>query len=255
MLESLLIILDFSLKELIIAVCVVFLASVVRGFSGFALSALVMASLAPMITPSALLPICMLLELVASSLMVRGGFAQANMRVVWGLAIAGAVGIPIGLSITASVSPDVSRILALALILVLALLQLFRQSPAFLATNPGLYLSGLTAGIANGIASVGGMVVALYVLSQKTSAAKMRGTLVMYLFINLFFWGGWLVLSGFFDSLALYRGLTLAPVTLIGVWLGSKLFKPTMETTYKRFCLFLLIGLALSGLFRLTTSG
>jgi len=201
-----------------------------------------MASLAPMITPSALLPICMLLELVASSLMVRGGFAQANMRVVWGLAIAGAVGIPIGLSITASVSPDVSRILALALILVLALLQLFRQSPAFLATNPGLYLSGLTAGIANGIASVGGMVVALYVLSQKTSAAKMRGTLVMYLFINLFFWGGWLVLSG-------------APVTLIGVWLGSKLFKPTMETTYKRFCLFLLIGLALSGLFRLTTSG
>ena len=73
MLESLLNLLEFSATELAMVGSVVFLASVVRGFSGFALSALVMAGLALTIQPSALLPICMMLELAASVLMVRGG--------------------------------------------------------------------------------------------------------------------------------------------------------------------------------------
>jgi len=254
MLESLLNLLEFSATELAMVGSVVFLASVVRGFSGFALSALVMAGLALTIQPSALLPICMMLELAASVLMVRGGIQNANMRIAWGLTITCAIGTPMGLYITASVSPDASRLLALALILVFAMLQLFKQSPPFLATNAGLYIAGFTAGVSNGIASIGGMVVALYVLSQKARAANMRATLVMYLFLNLFSWAIWLFVGGFFDSAALYRGLVLAPITLVGVWVGTKLFRPSMETAYKRFCLLLLMSLAILGLFRLMPS-
>ena len=246
--------LELSHQETLIVLCVVFFAGIVRGFSGFALSALVMASLALIIPPISLIPICFVLEVVSSLLLIKKGFKKADKRIALGLAMGGVIGMPIGLYTTAHVSPDISRLLALCLILSLALMQLFKQSPPFLATRPGLYIAGVISGIASGIASVGGMVVALYVLSQKAPAARMRSTLIMYLFINMFAWSTWLLLGGFLNSLALTRGLVLAPLTLAGVFIGSLLFKPSLESAYKRFCLLLLMGLAAVGLIRLLPS-
>lgn len=251
MLEYLQNLLQLTQNELIITLSVVFVGGVLRGFSGFALSALIMAGLALIIPPSELFPICLVLEAVAGLLMIRGGFKNADMRIAWGLALGSLVGTPIGLYVTSSVPPDISRMLALLLILALAIMQLFRKSPAFLATNAGLGISGLVTGFTTGIASVGGMVVALYVLAQNAPAARMRATIVVYLFLNLFAWTGWLLLGGFMDQIAITRAISLAPVALVGIFLGTLLFKPSLETFYKRFCLVFLVALAAQGLFRL----
>ena len=120
-----------------------------------------------------------------------------------------------------------------------------------MATRPGLYITGVVSGVVTGIASVGAMVVALYVLSQKAPAARMRATLVLYLFLGLFPSSIWLLLSGFLNSLAITRGLILAPLAVAGVLLGSMFFRPSLESAYKRFCLVLLIVLASIGLIRL----
>jgi uncharacterized YccA/Bax inhibitor family protein len=98
------------------------------------------------------------------------------------------------------------------------------------------------------------MVVALYVLSQKAPAARMRATLVMFLFLGLFPGGIWLLLSGFLNSLAITRGLILAPLAISGVLLGTLFFRPSLESAYKRFCLLLLIALASVGLIRMLTN-
>lgn len=251
MLANLQNILSLSAIELGICLTVVLLAGVVRGFSGFALSALTMAALALIIPPVALIPVCFLLESVASVVMLRGGFQMADRKIAWGLAIGTVVGTPVGLMATMAVSPDTSRTIALILILVLALLQLLRKSPAFLATPAGLYVSGFTAGIATGLAGVGGLVVALYVLAQQAPAACMRASLVMYLFLIMFSSAFWLSVSGVLDMLALKRALVFAPLVIIGVLVGTKLFIPSLEQFYKRFCLTLLMALALSGLLRL----
>lgn len=251
MLESLQNLLQLTPSEVLITLAVVFFGGIARGFSGFALSALVMAGLALIIPPSQLFAICLLLEVAASLLLIRGGVKNADMRIAWVLALGALVGMPIGLYITASVPPDVSRMLALCLILALAFMQLFKKSPAFLATTPGLCVSGLVTGFASGIASVGGMVVALYLLARNAPAVKMRATLVVYFFLNLFSWAAWLLVGGFIDQLAVTRALTLVPVALVGIFIGSLLFRPTLEVFYKRFCLFLLIGLAAQGLLRL----
>jgi len=137
------------------------------------------------------------------------------------------------------------------LIVLLALMQLLRKSPAFLGTKPGLYAAGLTAGIAGGLAGVAGMVVALFVLAQNAAPAVMRASLVMYLFLGIFSSVFWLTLSGLLDSLAITRGLFLAPVAIIGVMIGTHLFRPSLEVFYKRFCLGLLIFVAVAGLLRL----
>jgi len=174
-----------STAQFYIVVGAVFVAGVVRGFSGFALSALVMASLAIMIAPIELIVVCWLLELSASLLMVRGGFKDGDMKVALGLAIGSAVGAPVGLYLTNNLSIEASKFVALMVILTLAVLQLLRVRATLLATQPGLYLSGMVAGVATGLASVGGMVVALYVLARDAPAKAMRGSLVMYLLAGL----------------------------------------------------------------------
>jgi len=243
--------LALSATEILIVASVVLLASIVRGFSGFGLSALIMAGLALIITPAMLIPICVLLEGIASLLMLKGGFRLANKQLVWTLSIGSAIGVPIGLWATISISPEISRSVALSLILLLAGLQLFKISPAILNTRYGLYLTGLLAGIAAGLAGVGGMVIALFVLAQHIPIAQMRASLVMFLFLSIFTSGIWLSLTGLLDTLAVSRAIALIPIVAVGVWVGAYLFRPSLEHLYKLFCLYLLIALAGFGLLRM----
>ncbi len=233
-----------------IAALAVFAAGMVRGFAGFALSAVMMASLVVLIPPVSLIPVCYLLEGVASAVMLRGGITHADRRIAWGLALTSALGVPIGLFATSNIDADLSKTLALGLLLTLAAAQLLKFRPRFLATAKGLYLSGLTAGIATGLASVGGMVVALYVLSSGVDAKRMRASLVLYLALGMFSSGIYLFYFDMLNALAMWRALALAPIMLLGLACGTLLFRPRFVHLYKFSCLALLSTLCLLGLVR-----
>lgn len=185
-----------------------------------------------------------MLEAISSMIMVRGGIKQADMKIVWGLVIGSAIGLPIGLYATTHAPVETSRLIALILLLSLAFLQIFKVRLAILATRSGLYLSGILSGIATGLASIGGMVVALYVLSQEAQPRQMRASLIMYLCIGMI---TSLVFQTYYDMLnlvAFKRALVFAPCVIAGVLAGSWCFRPSLEKFYKRFCLLLLIALA-----------
>ncbi|MGB1235835.1 MAG: sulfite exporter TauE/SafE family protein, partial [Planktomarina sp.] len=129
--------------------------------------------------------------------------------------------------------------------------QLAKIRLRFLATKPGLYGAGLIAGIASGLAHVGGMVVALYVLARKDAAGRMRATLVMYLSISVCLSVVTHLVIGTLDLQTFWRGLFFAIPSTIGVIAGQFLFIPAWEKYYKPFCLLLLIALAVAGVLRL----
>lgn len=243
--------LELNQLQAAITLFVVFAAGMVRGFSGFALSALVMASIALIIPPIELIAVCLVLELFASLLMVRGGFSEADTGIVKGLVVGSVIGVPIGLSLTQALPVDTSKAIALTVIIVLASLQLLKVRAAFLATGPGLIISGALAGIATGLASVGGMVVALYVLAREQSSKSMRASLVIFLFVSSMFSFCYMIWFGIMDQRALTRGVLLAGPCMLGVIAGKALFTPRFEPYYKPFCLLLLMGLAAAGLVRL----
>ena len=236
--------------DLLFLCAVAFCAGVVRGFSGFALSALVMATGTAILPPVALIPALWFLEMTASILMVRGGIAESDRGVVAGLVIGATVGTPIGLAVTTTVSPALSALIALVIIIVLAVTQLARIRFAFLSTRPGLLIAGVTSGIVSGLASVGGMVVALYVLAREAPARQMRASLVMFLFISSVGSAIFLMLYGLWDRSTVMLGLTLSIPTGVGVLIGQRIFIPSLERYYRPFCLLLLIGLASAGLLR-----
>lgn len=243
--------LGMSSDAIIFVACVAFAAGVVRGFTGFALSAVTMAGAALVLPPVSLIPVLWWMELAASAVMLKGGWANANRKVAYGLVIGSAVGLPIGLALTIMMAPDTSRFVALVVVAILAASQLRKLDLKFLATTPGLYGSGVLAGIVTGLAGVGAMVVALYVLALKAPAAQMRGSLVLYLALASVVSGAVHVLFGTMDMTALWRGLFFSVPTVGGVLLGSMLFVPKWEPYYKPVCLWLLIGLAALGVMRL----
>jgi uncharacterized membrane protein YfcA len=239
-----------TISEVVILATICLIAGVVRGFSGFALSALVMASAALIIPPIQLIPICWWLEMTASLFMFRSVWQEANRKIAVGLAIGSTLGMPFGLALTMAIATELSKLLALGVIIALAALQLARVRIPFSVRNWGLYGSGWLAGVVSGVAGVGGMVVALFILSQKAQPRQMRASLVLFLFLS----SATTIISlwyfGVMDQVAIKRGLVMALPAGLGVVLGKLLFMPKWEYLYKPFCLTLLIVLAITGIIR-----
>ena len=254
MIPNLAALLALPIGEITVLAVICLIAGLIRGFSGFALSAMVMASGALIITPVQLIPICWWLEMTASLFMLRDGWQDANRKVAIGLAIGSTLGVPFGLALTMAIAPDLSKLVALGVIIALATLQLSRLKIPFLNTNWGLYGSGWLAGIVTGLASVGGMVVALYVLAQQAPPRQMRASLVLFLFLGSVTTMISLWYFGVMDETAVVRGLVMSFPAGLGVVMGKLLFVPKWEHLYKPFCLTLLIALASTGVIRLLLS-
>jgi uncharacterized membrane protein YfcA len=229
---------------------IVFLAGIVRGFSGFALSALIMATAVVILPPIALIPMLWWLEMAASLMMLKGGFADADRPTAYGLVIGSTLGWPLGLWLTTSLDIATSKIVALSIIVVLAVSQLAKVRLDFLASKVGLYGTGVVAGIVSGLAHVGGMVVAFYVLASHAPARSMRGSLVLFLFLGALTSMITLLAFGVMDFSGVKRGLIFAVPTVIGVFLGQQLFTDRLAPYYRPFCLALLCVLASAGLIR-----
>lgn len=242
--------LDLTSAQLAFALVAVFVAGVVRGFAGFALSALTMAALASTIPPVELIPICTMLELASAALLMRGGFSEANKRMAITLQSGALIGVPSGLYLTTTIDPELSKIIALCLIVTLALLQLARVRLPLTTSPVPTFITGIFSGFVTGLASIGGLVIALYTLALQMPPKNMRGTLIVIIFIGGALTFLWQLLYGMITPLALTRFAAFAPPMLAGVLLGRTFFKPEYERHYRPFCLTLLIGLAVLGLLK-----
>ncbi len=240
--------------EFWIITAIVFVAGVVRGFSGFALSALIMAGAIVILPPIELIPMLWWLEMSASLLMLKGGWADADRKTAIGLVIGSTIGWPVGLWLTTTLDVATSKAIALSIILALAISQLSKLRLGFLASKPGLYGTGLVAGIVSGLAHVGGMVVAFYVLASNAPARSMRGSLVLFLFLGSLTSMITQLAFGVMDWSGVARGLVFAVPTMLGVYLGQQFFIERLAPYYRPFCLVLLCALASVGLIRTTFS-
>ena len=237
----------------VLAVLTCFAAGAIRGFAGFGLSALAMATLAAVIPPVQLIPVFWFLEMTGSLILMKGGWADADRAAALTLTVASGLALPVGLLASLAVDPAMSKAAALVVLVALALTQLARLRIPALASRGGTVAAGLGAGVITGIAGAGGMVIALYALVRDLPARTMRGTLNIYLLGAGLLGLATHVAIGTMDALALQRAAVLIPVTVAGVLLGRALFTPRWERYYRPACLTLLLGLAAAGLLRLAS--
>ena len=128
------------------------------------------------------------------------------------------------------------------------ILQLRGYSNKKINILPVKFLAGGVSGIINGLGTLGGMPISLFLLITKVRPIVIRGSLAAIFFIadayvlNLSFY------AEIVEVTALYRVLPLILVLPIGIFIGNKFFVKSREETYRKFVFYFLIIISIFGI-------
>tara|TARA_B100001173_G_scaffold23194_1_gene18394 strand:- start:4 stop:402 length:399 start_codon:yes stop_codon:yes gene_type:complete len=114
--------------------------------------------------------------------------------------------------------------------------------------------TGIISGTLNGLTTLGGMPVALFLLVTNIQPAVIRGSLAalffltdVYAFILSFF-------GGIIDMITIYRSLPLIMILPLGVFIGNKFFIKSKEQLYRKVVFYFLIIISIIGILRILSS-
>ena len=251
MIENLSSFTQFAPWLLFLMASVCFAAGLIRGFTGFGLSAVLVAIIAVFVAPIELLPIALLLEGAATLFLLNTTWRDADWQIVSMFIVGSVIGYPTGLALTMWLDPELSKIAALVLIFILVMALLLGWIPPMKKARFQLGAAGFTASFVSGIAGVGGLVYAAVFLALRLPARVMRATMVVYLGVSLAYSITVQSFAGVMDTVALSRAGVMIPITLFGVWIGKMFFDPEAEKSYRRICMGFLVAVSLAGLARL----
>lgn len=243
--------LGLSPGALLYCLLAVFGAGLVRGYSGFGFSALVMTSLALVLPPAQIVPVTLLLEVLATGILYRDIREHIAWRLLGWLLLGAAVTMPLGVLALSYLPADVMRVVVSVLVLMACALlwRGFQPQIAWHGRGPALG-AGVVSGLANGAAAIGGLPVVLYFLAAAVPPAVARATIMVFLLLINVYGTAVTYLNGLVDTQALLRLALLALPALAGVLLGHRRFTAAAPESFRRFALLLLVLLALLGLGR-----
>src|SRR5690349_19865650 len=158
----------------------VFLAAIVRGYSGFGFSLLVITSLSLLMAPSTFIPSIFMLEIAASIHMLPGIWRDIHWRSLAPLIIGCVIGTPLGVWLLANVPAPPMQV-ALAVFVLTATLLLWKGFA--LKTMPGTLASGVVgtaSGLFNGAFGIGGPPVILFYFASPAGHVAGRASLIAY---------------------------------------------------------------------------
>ena len=230
---------------MVLAAVFVFLAAIVRGYSGFGFSLLTITSLSLVFSPAEVVPSVFLLEIAASAHLLPGIRREIHWRSLMPLVAGTIVGTPIGVFLLANVPGDPMQV-ALAAFVLVATWFLWRgfalKSMPDRATAVGV---GAAAGLANGAFGIGGPPVILFYFASPAGHLAGRASLIAYFFITDIIGLVFLSHQDLVTGAALFRAAIFLPALLAGVWLGARSFKSADPAVFRKWVLAILAGLAL----------
>lgn len=240
-----------ALLPLVYCLSVVFFAALVRGYTGFGFSALVVSGLTLLLAPTEVVPIVLMMEVLASIGMFPSVWKDIKWRAISLLLSAIVLGVPLGVYGLVSISEGLARAF-ISIIILLGSLALLKGYAFKGKGNTATTLAtGFFAGVVNGLSGAGGLPLVIFFLASKTAAAATRASLVAIFFVLDVYTTSINARAGLITDLSLKRLAILSIPLALGVWLGSRQFIKSSPESFKRFAIYLLIFLASVGLIRL----
>ena len=232
------------------ALTAVALAAVIRGYTGFGFSALVVTSLSLIVSPAEVVPIVYLLEVAASVHMLPLVWRKVDWSTLGWVTLGAAIATPVGIAILSSTPVTPLRLMVGVLVLgaTLAVASGWKMRGQI---GPAAKVgTGLISGTANGIAAVGGLPVVIFLLSSGASTAATRATLVAFFVIIDLYGAGLAASQGLFPTEVLLRTALFALPLVLGVAIGHRLFTRSPPRSFRRMVLVLLVILSCAVLLR-----
>jgi uncharacterized membrane protein YfcA len=234
----------------ILAACA-FLAGLVRGFSGFGLSAVLVASAAFVISPKLIIPTAQTMEVIASIALIPSVWRDVNWKWLSPMLAAYAVSIPAGVAALAYLPEQVLRVGGCVILFVASVCLLLNARPKLPDGLPLRFGTGMLAGFFAGATSLGGMVASVMLFAVALPAKNLRATLIVLFFVSAVYSLGWGTWHGVVTSGTFTRAAWLTVPLLAGIAVGSHGFKHVSEAGFRKAVLVVLAWLSLAGLLSL----
>ena len=245
---------QLSLIEIYYVIFIVFIASIIRGFNGFGFSAICISGFSFILPAIEIVPIILALEVVISIFMVPYIWNKIDWRFVFKILLGIIIGSPIGLYLLKYLNPQTTHLSVCFLVIFFSILLMKGFSNQKINNNYGKFFTGIISGTLNGLTTLGGMPVALFLLITSIQPAVIRGSLAalffltdIYAFVLSFF-------SGIVDMTTIYRVIPLIIILPLGVFIGDKFFVKSKEETYRKVVFYFLIIISIIGVLRIISN-
>jgi uncharacterized membrane protein YfcA len=242
---------QLSLLEIYFIIFIVFVASIIRGFNGFGFSATCISGFSFILPAIEIVPIILILEVFISIFMIPYIWNKIDWSFVLKLLIGIAVGSPIGLYLLKYLSPETTHLYVCLLIIFFSVLLMKGYTNRNINNDQSKIFTGVISGTLNGLTTLGGMPVALFLLVTNIQPPVIRGSLAalffltdVYAFILSFF-------GGIVDMITIYRTFPLIIILPIGVFIGNKFFIKSKEQLYRKVVFYFLIVISIFGILRI----
>lgn len=221
----------------------VFLAGLLRGFTGFGFSLAAVPLLSLIMPPAQAVPVpvVLVLQLFVSVAGLRDAVRLCDWRSVWVLALGAALATPLGTWGLVHLQAGSIR-LVIAAIVVAGAAGGFRLAVA--PTGAGALPFGMAAGLFNGLAGIPGPPVVAYFLASPVPSGTTRGSMIVIFLLTSALALAPLAWSGLVGRESLGAAAAGFPLVLAGSWLGARAFRHSTDRQYRAVALLLLLATA-----------
>jgi uncharacterized membrane protein YfcA len=244
---------QLSLVEIYFVIFIVFIASIIRGFNGFGFSATCISGFSFILPVIEIVPIILILEVIISIFMVPYIWNKIDWNFVLKLLIGIVIGSPIGLYLLKYLNSQTTHLSVCLLIIFFSILLMKGFSNQKINNNYGKFFIGIISGTLNGLTTLGGMPVALFLLIISIQPAVIRGSLAALFFLTDIYAFFLSFFSGIVDMTTIYRVVPLIIILPLGVFIGDKFFVKSKEATYREAVFYFLIIISIFGVLRIIT--
>ncbi len=224
------------------------LAGIVRGFTGFGTAMVYLPFAGQVLPPVWVLVTLLVVDLFGPLPAARRAWADSHPRDLLRLGIGALAGVPLGVMVLTSLSPDAFRyaVSALALLLLVLLVGGARYRGA--VTPPLVYTTGGIGGFFGGAVGLPGPPVILLYMARPLPVASIRANILLYLILSDAILLAVFGLRGLLDWAPVGLGAMLILPYLAAVQLGSAVFDPGRETVYRWVAYAIIAASAVMGL-------
>ena len=223
---------------------IIFLAAIVRGFSGFGFSLLTITALSLFYPPAEIIPSIFMLELAASLNLLPALWKDIHWKSLGPLTLGCLIATPIGVWALANFPAAPMQIALSIFVLVATFLMWWGYA---LKTMPGTFastLAGAASGLSNGAFGIGGPPVILFYFASPAGNVAGRASLVAFFLATDVIGLANQSVHGLITWAAVVQAAVYLPALLAGVWIGARSFKGTDPDTFRKYVLGILALLA-----------
>jgi uncharacterized membrane protein YfcA len=237
---------DPALGTLAVATAGVFLAAILRGFTGFGFGLAAVPLLSLVLPPAQAVPFVVVLQVVVGVIGLRENLPHCDWRSVGALYPGLLLGAPIGITILSLVPANPTR-LVIGLIIAASVALLYRG--ARLPPKPSRLVGfavGLVSGVISGLSMMGGPPIVVYLLALGHGALVARATSMTFFMLSGLTAAVPMALTGLIDLEILLWSAVSFPIVFLGTWIGTKGFHRARAHHHRAVALIVLSALSVA---------